>query len=486
MNKVLSLTMMAAWTMTAFAGVPFPADLPPGAITVCSVGCDYTLIQDAVDNAEPGDTVVLGPETFYENVRATPSGPLTIRGMGPDATFVDGRMVDRAFVLEGAVTLIDLTVQHGHNPHLGAGVFASGDIRIENCVIRENHGCTDDRVNPLYGGAIYFQNGELSVVDSIIRDNTCRYGDGSAIALGWTPGAGTRALVESTTMTGNDGASTLIGAPCIGFPSATLDAEGDAANRLTVVNTTISGNRGRGVVVYGCLVSLENATITGNSGAGLRTRWGATLIASHSIVGPHETEVDCELAGGNARSLGHNLDTDCTCRFTHPTDLPPADPILLPLGDYGGPTPTHALHPDSPAIDAGSHACLPTDQRGFPRPFDGDFDGDPRCDIGAFEFGNRGGVEMIGALHDLILRLQGRDHELVAHVQTALSSVADADPSNDADAVRALLAFIDEVASHRGFTIDGASADALAGVARQIVAQFYGGSAAGDSPASRN
>jgi hypothetical protein len=65
------------------------------------------------------------------------------------------------------------------------------------------------------------------------------------------------------------------------------------------------------------------------------------------------------------------------------------------LHDNGGPTLTHALLPDSPAIDAGDPAgCtdaqgnpLATDQRGYGRPVDGDSDGVARCDIGAYEYG---------------------------------------------------------------------------------------------------
>lgn len=59
-----------------------------------------------------------------------------------------------------------------------------------------------------------------------------------------------------------------------------------------------------------------------------------------------------------------------------------ADPRLLPLANNGGPTRTHALAADSPAIDAGSEADVgPYDQRGV---------GYPRLvgsmkDIGAFE-----------------------------------------------------------------------------------------------------
>lgn len=57
------------------------------------------------------------------------------------------------------------------------------------------------------------------------------------------------------------------------------------------------------------------------------------------------------------------------------------DPELLPLADNGGPTPTHALSPDSPAIDAGSSVGVEaTDQRGAPR-----LSG-TSVDIGAYEY----------------------------------------------------------------------------------------------------
>ncbi|MCL4300803.1 MAG: Ig-like domain repeat protein [Anaerolineae bacterium] len=56
------------------------------------------------------------------------------------------------------------------------------------------------------------------------------------------------------------------------------------------------------------------------------------------------------------------------------------DPFLGPLANNGGSTPTHALLPGSPAINAGNNtSCLTTDQRGIARPQQG------QCDIGAFE-----------------------------------------------------------------------------------------------------
>src|SRR5207248_359133 len=63
------------------------------------------------------------------------------------------------------------------------------------------------------------------------------------------------------------------------------------------------------------------------------------------------------------------------------------DPQLQPsLLNNGGPTETRALLPGSPAIDGGTNAgALATDQRGVARPSDGNGDGTPTVDIGAFE-----------------------------------------------------------------------------------------------------
>jgi hypothetical protein len=66
--------------------------------------------------------------------------------------------------------------------------------------------------------------------------------------------------------------------------------------------------------------------------------------------------------------------------------MPNTDPLLGPLQDNGGPTWTHALLPNSPAIDTGDNAqCPPTDQRNVPRPQDGNGDGESICDIGSYE-----------------------------------------------------------------------------------------------------
>lgn len=68
--------------------------------------------------------------------------------------------------------------------------------------------------------------------------------------------------------------------------------------------------------------------------------------------------------------------------------MAPLDPKIETLQNNGGPTQTHALLFDSPAIDQGNAPGLFIDQRGFVRPVNDILinDAGDGSDIGAFEF----------------------------------------------------------------------------------------------------
>jgi len=189
---------------------------------------------------------------------------------------------------------------------------------------------------------------------------------------------------------------------------------------VTLTGSTVSGNQaGRGGGIYNhrgaATVVMTNSTISGNVaplGGGIYNEQDGTLMLTNSTVSDNKagqgggisasgtliltntivarntapTGPDCH---GSPFSLGHNLIGDVSdCSFTPVTgDLINVHPKLGPLQDSGGPTKTHALLPGSPAIDAADNIAAPErDQRGVPRPVDGDGDGTATSDIGSHEF----------------------------------------------------------------------------------------------------
>jgi hypothetical protein len=109
----------------------------------------------------------------------------------------------------------------------------------------------------------------------------------------------------------------------------------------------------------------------------------------------HGSGPDCN---GTVLSSGYNLvgDGSGCLGFTNSVkgdqigaSAAPIDPRLGPLADSGGPTLTHGLRANSPALDMGSSGGLATDQRGYPRAFDdpgvANALGGDGSDIGAYE-----------------------------------------------------------------------------------------------------
>lgn len=187
-----------------------------------------------------------------------------------------------------------------------------------------------------------------------------------------------------------------------------------AAGSLVITNSTISGNEagqdGGGIYADGSFSLLFNATVAanqaGDQGGGIYQEGFAVAVGyvlSNSILagnGAGAGSQDCARNPINASvaSSGFNVMGDVSdCGISPPpapaVDQIVSDPLIGPLGENGGPTPTHSLLEGSPAIDAGDPVgCgdrmgneLTADQRGSPREVDGDGDGVAVCDAGSSE-----------------------------------------------------------------------------------------------------
>jgi hypothetical protein len=144
------------------------------------------------------------------------------------------------------------------------------------------------------------------------------------------------------------------------------------------VNGSSTGGTAGGVLGYGitCQSDIANTIIADNYSDG---------SSSNYFIG--------------FADLGYNFlgtDDQKFCGFINPstrfgTVQFPLHPLLGPLAQNGGGTPTHATTLASPVTDAGIAYPSPSDERGAPRPFDfssvPNFMGDG-SDIGAFELGS--------------------------------------------------------------------------------------------------
>lgn len=156
--------------------------------------------------------------------------------------------------------------------------------------------------------------------------------------------------------------STLSGNTVTLADGGALDSEGGLVTLLgvTVASNAAAGNGGGINAAPGTLLHVTATLIGDNTAGGARPDVNGTFTAATTTLLEEGTGASGITDGTDGNIVG-------------------VDGKLLPLGDYGGPTPVHALDTDSPALDAAGDSGLSTDQRGVPRPQG------PADDIGAFE-----------------------------------------------------------------------------------------------------
>ena len=414
-------------------GVPaFAAVLP---VTDCGDSNAPGQLRTLINAAQAGDTILVPGCTIVltgpAGEDANASGDLdvaknlTFQGLGQDATVIDGGGGDRVVhVLAGAtVRIADLTLRNGSAAAAdGGGLLNAGTLTLANVTVTRSTTASS-------GGGIS-NTGTLTAADMVISDNVASGNRGGGIN---NDDPATLDLVRGRVV-GNRTVSFGGGIANIGGPATIADSliSGNSAGQnggginnfsqssMTVTRSTISGNRSQ--VAGGGIrntemstLALTNSTIAhnvadGGTGGGISLNTaGSTLTIVNSTVARNvDTSNSVGGAGGISKVSGTLLLSNSIVALndaapgTIQSDIDPADidsgtgnllggePGLGPLQDNGGPTPTMAPFPGSPAIDSGNNAAaaaagLTTDQRGLPRVVDGDGSGVAAVDIGAVE-----------------------------------------------------------------------------------------------------
>ena len=314
---------------------------------------------------------------------------LAIIGTSATNTIIDANKIDRIFdVFDPAyVTISNVTIQNGDLAFTGSRGEHGGGIRNRGSLALNEFIVFENTAGVLHGiGGGIFNVGTLNLTNVAVSGNSADATGGLANFSGGD--------VTLTNVTISDNIA-------FGGTAGMENGEGVFGQSATAMltNVTISGNIGGLCTACGGGFGnkdnaiLKNVTISGNSGSasgGIFITFAGPVSASTQL----ENTIIANNLGKNCNStltpilsLGHNLSSDNTCNLTSPYDFENTIPLLGPLQDNGGFTLTHSLLSSSPAIDAGSPDCPPpyTDQRGEPRPVDGDDDELIACDIGAFE-----------------------------------------------------------------------------------------------------
>src|ERR1035438_8378902 len=217
-------------------------------------------------------------------------------------------------------------------------------------------------------------NGGVASIPSYGIFTDCVFKGNTATAMGgalYVPASGFLWLINCT-LTANQAAN-----------GGALDVVGGAELDNCTVTANSASSTGGGLRLEGASsVALYSCTVAGNSafsGGGLEVDNSGSLSSQNTIVagntiGKFGSGPDIRNTSINSiQSSGYNLIGRAdSLNGWQPSDLlgsiaHPLNPLLARLQDYGGPTPTMALLPGSPAIDAGL-STFAGDQRYLFRP----------------------------------------------------------------------------------------------------------------------
>jgi len=336
-------------------------------------------LRAAVANSASGGTIAFATNLSGQTITLTSGDLLLNQNLTIDASAlsngisINGNNASRVFEVSNATLVLNsLTITNGEDnndqnfPSGGGGIFiCSGNLTLNNCTVAGN-----SANHSWGGGGILNSSGNLTLNNCTVAGNSANHSAGGGGGI--YNGDGTVTL-NLCTLAGNSATNCYNANGGDGGGGGIFNDGGT----VTVNQSTLTGNSannssgGGGIFNNSGNLTVNQCTLSGNSA---NNCWDGGILNFDTL-----TLYNSIVAGNVPDNLSVYDDFDDLTGV----NLTSGDPLLAPLGNYGGPTQTMPPLPGSPAIDGCTNGTtFTTDQRGFPRVVG------PFADIGAVESGN--------------------------------------------------------------------------------------------------
>jgi len=331
------------------AAVPVASAASLRVCPAAGAGCQFTLIQDAIDHASNGDTINIASGTYKEDLTIGGASGLSLVGGNPQRVIIDGNHGGSVLtVLPGHdVKLVGVTLTNGVapvNPAVG-GAAGGGIANFGGSVEVINSRITNNSAPQGFGGGVFNTDvnggGTLKLVSTLVSGNTAGAGGGiSTISLTAASNASfVNSTVENNTAAGssppgapagaggvqNCGTLTMVNSPIRNNSASsggglTNCGNGGLTGTATLTNSAITGNHATGIggvgpaagsgggVSNGGTLKLVNSPVTNNTAvnmgggifnpaAGPQSPVAGTVARNNSHINGHTAPHGAQLAG---------------------------------------------------------------------------------------------------------------------------------------------------------------------------------------------
>jgi hypothetical protein len=402
-------------------------------LDVCPSGCAYSSIQDAIDVAVDGDTVLVNDGVYEERIHFFDE-PITVKSVnGPANTIIDGKGYVGCvvkFISSKEITSIleGFTVRNGTD---GGIVVNESSPEISNCIITSNSSPSNNRAGGIHCWISSKRETPVTITDCVITDNEGSGGINCSSSVisncvisnnkRWinSGGGGIRcssSVISDCIITDNKGGSgisasysiTITNCVITGNSAGTGDGGGVScasshADPTIITNCIIADNtsyKGGGIycegfessplegspIITNCVIANNIASYGASSGAAIFCIHGSLPAVSNSIIwGNKERSIQGVYTDN---TIYESTNSYVTITYSNIQGgwmgKGNIDEIPLFIDPNEG---NYHLRFDSLCIDTGDpNSSVADDIDGTIRPKDGNNDGKAVCDMGAYEF----------------------------------------------------------------------------------------------------